>query len=383
MSGVPDFEAEGLLDDLGDAEDRAARLALLEELHAAGVPLEDLRQAVREERLVLLPVELELGGEGHYTLEEVVERSGLPADFLIAERLALGLARPDPDAREFTDADIEAAKRTALFERAGIPRERVLGAARVVGPAMATVAQAVRVLAGELVVSTGVSERDMGIRFAEMTRDLVPELGPMMEYVLEAHLREQLRRNAVTRAEMSAGRLLPDAQEMTVCFADLVDFTRLGERLPVDELGAVAGRLAELATDVAEPPVRLIKTIGDAAMFVSPEPPAMVDAAIALVEAAAAEGEGFPELKAGIACGPALSRGGDWYGHTVNLASRVTAIARADSVLVTEDVHEPLADSYRWSFAGERQLKGIKRPVRVFRARRPEIENLADGESSR
>ena len=86
--------------------------------------------------------------------------------------------------------------------------------------------------------------------------------------------------------------------------------------------------------------MRLIKTIGDAAMLVSPEPPAMLDAALALVDAADAEGEDFPSCKAGIAFGRRSRRGGDWYGHTVNLASRVTAIARPSSVLATEEVHD-------------------------------------------
>ena len=56
-----------------------------------------------------------------------------------------------------------------------------------------------------------------------------------------------------------------------MCFVDMVGFTRLGAQIDPQELGSLASRLAELATDVTEPPVRLVKTIGDAAMFVSPE----------------------------------------------------------------------------------------------------------------
>jgi class 3 adenylate cyclase len=63
---------------------------------------------------------------------------------------------------------------------------------------------------------------------------------------------------------------------MSVCFADLVGFTRLGGELEVQELGSVAGRLAGLAGDRAIPPVRLIKTLGDAVMLVSPNPAALV-----------------------------------------------------------------------------------------------------------
>jgi adenylate cyclase len=143
----------------------------------------------------------------------------------------------------------------------------------------------------------------------------------------------------------------------------------LGAEVPPDELGAVAGRLATLAADVAQPPVRLVKTIGDAAMLVSPEAPALLDAALGLVAAVDEEGDDYPLLRAGIASGPALARGGDWYGHPVNLASRVTGIARPSSVLATEEVYDAGGDAYRWSFAGERALKGIDEPVRLFRAR--------------
>jgi adenylate cyclase len=124
-----------------------------------------------------------------------------------------------------------------------------------------------------------------------------------------------------------------------------------------------------MARDIAVPPVRLVKTIGDAAMFVSPEPEPLLDAAIELVGAADAADD-LPQLRAGVAMGPALNRAGDWYGRPVNLASRVTGIARASSVLATEPVRDAVGDDrYRWSFAGERQLKGLDRPVKVFRAR--------------
>jgi adenylate cyclase len=160
------------------------------------------------------------------------------------------------------------------------------------------------------------------------------------------------------------------AQEASVCFADMVAFTHLGETLAPEELGAVTGRLAELAAEVVEPPVRLVKLIGDAAMMVGPEPEPVLEAGLRLVEAVGEEGDDFPLLRAGIASGPALSRGGDWYGRPVNIASRVTAIARPGSVLATEAVHDALSDGYAWSFAGTRKLKGIDGSVKLFRCRR-------------
>ena len=70
--------------------------------------------------------------------------------------------------------------------------------------------------------------------------------------------------------------------------------------------------------------------------------------------------------------GEAISRGGDWYGRPVNVASRVCSAARPGSVLCTDDVHDELEDAFRWSFAGKRKLKGVKKEVPLYRARRSE-----------
>ena len=96
----------------------------------------------------------------------------------------------------------------------------------------------------------------------------------------------------------------------------------------------------------------------------------LLELALDLVDAAAAEGDDFPQLRVGMAAGPALSRAGDWYGRPVNLASRVTAIARPGSVLATREVRDAASEDYRWSPAGARSLKGVDGPVRLYRARR-------------
>jgi adenylate cyclase len=135
----------------------------------------------------------------------------------------------------------------------------------------------------------------------------------------------------------------------------------------------VAARLEELTRDVVERPVRLVKTIGDAVLLESPDTEPLLDGALALVEAAESQDDGFPRLTVGIARGEAIQRGGDWFGHPVNLASRVTSIARPGSVLVTEAVKDAAGeDDYRYSFAGERKLKGVNGLQKLFRARRRE-----------
>jgi adenylate cyclase len=173
----------------------------------------------------------------------------------------------------------------------------------------------------------------------------------------------------ITSTEMSSGKLA-GSQQLAVGFADLVDFTKLGERIPVEELGQVATRLEELASGVARSPVRLVKLIGDAAMLVSPDPEALGEAALGLVEAAEAEGEDFPLLRAGLAYGAAVGQGGDFYGTPVNLASRVTQVARPGSVLAAENATDAMGDRFHYSFAGERSLKGIKGGTKLYRVRR-------------
>ena len=195
------------------------------------------------------------------------------------------------------------------------------------------------------------------------------QVGPTLLYAFQAHLLEQIRRDVIGAADLASGELRGTAN-LTVCFADLVEFTRLGEEIAPEELGSVAGRFEEMASAVVEPPVRLVKMIGDAAMMVSPDAEAMLGAALRLIEAAAEEGDQFPVLRAGLACGPTLTQAGDYYGRAVNLASRITGVARPGSVLVDAATRSAVDGAFTYSFAGERKLKGIDTGVKLFRARR-------------
>jgi adenylate cyclase len=234
---------------------------------------------------------------------------------------------------------------------------------------MDRVARAVAELTARAFLPEAANERDVGLRFAAAARELVPSMAQRLEYVFKLQLRELVRNEVVNRAQIVSGDL-PGAEVVNVAFADLVGFTKLGEKLPPDEVGRVAGRLARMAADIAEPPVRLVKTIGDAAMLVSPETGPLVEATIALVSAADEEGEEFPQLRGGLARGEAIGRGGDWYGRPVNMASRVTGVARPGSVLATEEVKDEVEQSFRWSFAGKRKLKNVSGAQALFRARR-------------
>lgn len=377
MSGEePDFEGEGLLGGL-EGEAREARLELLGELHEDGVSVEELREAIDADRLAMLPVERVWEREIIYTAEEVSSEAGVERELL--ERLwkALGMALTEDDEVRFTEGDRDAAHRVGQLREAGIPEEAILEVARVIGLSLSQVAAAIRGLGGQVFVQAGDTERDAGLRLAGATEATAPLVGPILENTLRLHLREQMRRDVISRAQLAAGGRAGDV-EVAVSFVDMVDFTGLGESIPASELGNVTGRLAAIVADAVAPPVRLVKMIGDAAMLVSREPQALVETVLALVEAGEAEGPEFPALRGGIAAGEATSRGGDWFGRPVNTASRVAGAARPSSVLATDEVLELVdAECFRWSDAGSKSLKGIG-DVHVLRVRTPEPE--AEGE---
>jgi adenylate cyclase len=366
-----DFEAEGLLDGLS-GKAREARLALLEDLAKDGVPLEELKRAVEEDRLVLLPVErvFEEGAE-RYTAQEIAAGAGLERDFLVRLLRALGAPIPDDDERVYGEADLDAARRAKLFLDAGLPEEGVLETSRIIGISMANLADANRDLVGEVFTEPGIDERELAQRYAAAAKTMSPLLGETLLHAYRIHLSEAIRQAVISEAELAEGRL-SGSDEVTIAFADLVGFTRLGESLEVEQIGQLTGRLFELASEAASPPVRLVKMIGDAAMFSSRETAPVVDAVLGLVEAAG--NDGIPSLRAGVARGQALGRSGDWYGRPVNLAARITTFARPDTVVVAQGVKDALESGdeggFRFSFAGRHRLKGISGETAVHRVRR-------------
>jgi adenylate cyclase len=369
MPAMIDFEAEGLLDGV-EGEAREARRELLERLAGEGVPLEELREAVEGGRLTLLPVERALTGDGpRYTPREVAEISSVDLDLLQRATAALGIPYPDPDQRTLTEAELEQARRVKAFRDAGLPEEGIVQVARTIGIGTARIAEANREQIVRTLMQPGDTERDLALRFAAAAEHMLPVFEPILLYSLRAHLLEQVRRDVIGAADLAAGEM-GTAPEVAVCFADLVGFTKLGEQVETEELGLVAGRLNEIASAVAEPPVRLVKLIGDAAMLVCTEAEAMVDAGLRMVDAAEAEGDDFPRLRAGIAYGSVHVQAGDYYGRPVNLASRLTAIAKPGSVLVDAAAREAAGDGFEYSFAGEKRLKGFDSRAKLYRVRR-------------
>jgi adenylate cyclase len=345
---------------------RAERAELVEWLLEQGISADEIRAA--NPPLLLASRHL-VGDDGTYvSAREISEQYGVDLELLQRVQRAIGLASvDDPDAAVHMRADGEAAAYAQRFVELGLDPDQMVLVVRVLAEGLSRAAEVMRYTALSAIMRPGATELQIAQASKTLVSQIVPMLGPMIQDMLFMQLRHMMETEAVNAGERAAGKPLPGARQVT----DLVGFTRLGEVVSAEALGQLAGQLAGLARDLTAPPVRFIKTIGDAVMFVCPDPAPLLDTVLKLVEVVDTDND-FPRLRAGIASGMAVSRAGDWFGSPVNVASRVTNAARPGTVLVADSVMEAVGDDagFSWSFAGPRRLKGIKNEVRLYRVRR-------------
>jgi adenylate cyclase len=367
-----DVPADGELYAGAETEsERAARHDLLELLADRGATIEQLRDAVRDQTLATMPLEFVLSDERQYTLTDMAREAGVESPYLRQLLLSLGHPNPRPRERAFGEQDLEMARLLRLFLDAGLNRDGLLEIARVLGHSVARTAAVIREVAGSELIQQGDSEAAVAMRYATAAEHLLPMLGEILQYELRVHVREQATRDVITRAELAQGEL-SGTRDVAVGFVDLSGFTELGSYSSPQRLGMIGSRLSALAAQVSDPPVELVKTLGDGAMLVSTDTEALVAAVCKLAERVRAEDDGFPALRGGIACGPAVNRGADWFGPSVNTASRIVEMAKPSTVLADEATRERTGERFEWSRKRRvRRLKGLDGRPKVFRLHLP------------
>jgi adenylate cyclase len=159
-------------------------------------------------------------------------------------------------------------------------------------------------------------------------------------------------------ADFHLGRL-----RVAIAFADLAGYTRLTEEAGEEQALDVVERFVAGVEVTLPDEARVIKTIGDEVMIVGSDAGALVDWAVGYQALAA---NARPRPRIGIHAGAALYRDGDYYGHAVNLASRVAARAAGGEVLVTRPVVEAAAAHLSFEQIGAVTMKGFKEPTELF-----------------
>ncbi|WP_277675752.1 adenylate/guanylate cyclase domain-containing protein [Saccharopolyspora rectivirgula] len=304
-----------------------------------------------------------LGRRLQYTKSEVAAAAGVELER--AEQLwqAMGFAHVDDDEVVFTDADIAALKALVQLVSAEVIQPELENAvARSLAQSMSRLAE----------WQVGIFRALLGEQFAEdldTTAQFAGAILPVMERLQEYVWRRHLAATA-TRA-LAEPETNPNEVVQAVGFADIVGYTRLIRDFTELELARLIDRFEELVNRViAENHGRIVKTVGDEVLFVTDHAEEAAEIALTLNEEIG-KTEDMPRLRIGMAMGTVLARFGDVYGSTVNIASRLTSVARPASVLVDRELSAALRedDRYHLISVGPTKVQGF-RGLRAWALRR-------------
>ena len=301
-----------------------------------------------------------LGAPCELTRDEVADAVGIPEPQARSLWNAMGFAEVSPNERAFTVRDVEALRTALAFAESGIvDPDTVLVLARAMGQELARTAEA------QVDVFRAASEGLTTDEALAQAEHLAPTMLPMLESLVVHVWRRQFAA-ATARAFAAADG---DGQPLTaVGFVDLVDFTRSTQQWDASMLERTLERFErETSLRVTAVGGRVVKTLGDAVLYVTDDAGSAVEVALQTVDAHGEDDE-LPDVRAGVALGPVLVRLGDVFGQPVNLASRLTDEARPRSVLVDQAIADALADDASYD------LKRLRRrSVRGYRSLTPHL----------
>jgi adenylate cyclase len=344
-------------------------------LEDLGLPPETIEKAEQAGTSELLAIDgVVLPERGKLTIEELAAKVGVEVEVVRVFWRALGFVDPIDGELAFNKRDVTILK--SLFELTNeelIDRELSMQLARVLGQSMAQLATAV-VDAGES--RSGAVGADTDQSFALRAGALLPFLSDVIDYSFRRHLRAAARRRVVVA-------LADDDVGQVIGFADLVRFTELSMQLDERELAVVVGGFDQVINRVVvRHGGRVVKMIGDGAMFSVLDPAQGAMIALELSAAVAAD-DRLPGIRVAMASGPVLARDGDVYGPVVNMASRLVTVGRAGAVNVSQELRDALAGDRRFALRslGDRSLRHIGN-VRVYRLR-PGPDWATDGAGGR
>jgi len=344
-----------------DAPGAAERIELLRIAFEHGATVEEVRNGIEERRLhAIAAIRVIAGGSEQLSLETAAERAGVEIEFARRCWRALGLPDPAPGTAACTERDIEALQALDALRHV-ISEDASLQFARTAGASLARLADTevalVRSASEAPLRAEGGGNVEVARMFLDMARDLVPMTLPLLDAVHRHHIIANGRRYALW------GTAPTESSTTNACvgFVDLVGFTTLGSQLEATDLDALVRCFEQEALDATRRPLaRLVKLIGDEAMFVA----GGADDAVEIVEAMFAAPD-LPLMRAGLAAGTLVVREGDVFGPVVNLAARLVSLASPGQMVLDAQAAERLGRS-RVTSLGARHVAGLDEPVEIF-----------------
>lgn len=310
-----------------------------------------------------------LGEDVVFSAQDVAAETG--ASLEQAQRLWRALGFPDRGSeRAFTHADADAvATLLSLVGDGAIDFDMAVDLTRAVGQTMARLADWE---VGTLVHRVQEMESGEGATGSRATAalELLNSLnGPfegLLVYVWRRHLAA-----AVARVEaLGADDADLHTTQVTVGFADIVAFTALTNRLDHDRIGDLVEIFESRCADVvAGQRGRVIKSLGDAVLFVNEDPIRAYDTAEGIISVIGRD-QRMPDVRVGLSTGSVVTRLGDVFGPPVNMAARLTGVARRNRIIVDATTAELLpSDQFEVRRLPARPVRGfgLVEPVAVRR----------------
>jgi len=270
----------------------------------------------------------------------------------------------------FVPADAAALGRVVRVVEAGsIDFDTAVNLTRAVGQTMARLADWEVATLVNRIEEVEAGTQATGSRIGAALR-LVDEVNQPFEELLVYAWRRHLAAAASRVEALGANEEDLHTVEVTVGFVDIVSFTALSNDLDEGRIGDLVEVFETRCGDVVSAHRgRVIKSIGDSVLFVNDEPVSALETAEAIIDVVGRDAR-LPDIRVGLATGSVVMRLGDVFGRPVNLASRLTAVARRNRVIIDEHTAELLpADEFEIRRLPARPVRGfgLVEPIAVRR----------------
>jgi adenylate cyclase len=362
---------------LGDVR----RARWVQSFERAGVPLEGMATAVRDGAISFTYLDAtafdRFAGVSRTTFRELSERTGVPLDLLLVIREAHGFAEPRPEDRVREDELAVVVPAIESQLSAGIRPEVIKRLLRAYGDGLRTIVETetdwYRTEVELPLLENGMTVPQMLSAQADIGSRIAPLMEQTLVSIYHAQQEHAWTKSAVEDVEAAlerAGLYRRVRRPPAVCFLDISGYTRLTEERGDEAAAELATRLATLVRGRSrEHGGQPVKWLGDGVMFYFPNPGDGVLAALDMVEDVAAEA--LPPARVGIHAGPVVFQEGDYFGRTVNIASRIAEYARPGEVLVSQEVVDAAdLDGVGVTAIGPIELKGVSQPLSLHSVRR-------------